>query len=137
MTILGTLTIPGSERSVAYARRFVRDMIGAGHPALDDAELCTSELVTNAVVHTSSGHGGRVTITVATGPAGGLRIGVADEGAGGRVPYVREDPLAEDGRGILIVTTLAAEWGVETGQGGTTTWFRLPAVPDCGTWEPR
>jgi anti-sigma regulatory factor (Ser/Thr protein kinase) len=132
MTILGTLTLPGSERSVAYARRFVRDMIGAGHPAVDDAELCTSELVTNAVAHTASGVGGRVSITVAAG-ADGLRIGVTDDGAQGRVPHVRREPLAEDGRGILIVTTVAAEWGVEAGENGTTTtWFRLRAVRDCG-----
>lgn len=121
LTVLGTLTLPGGERSVAYARRFVRDTIGAGHPALDDAELCTSELVTNALVHAASK---RVTVTVAR-DGGVLRISVTDDGAAGRVPYVREDPLAEDGRGMLIVSTLAMEWGAEAGEDGTTTWFRL------------
>jgi anti-sigma regulatory factor (Ser/Thr protein kinase) len=121
LTVLGTLTLPGSERSVAYARRFVRDMIGADHPALDDAELCTSELVANALTHTASK---QVTVTVAR-DAGNPRISVADDGAGGQVPYVREDPLAEDGRGMLIVAALATDWGVETGDHGTTTWFRL------------
>jgi anti-sigma regulatory factor (Ser/Thr protein kinase) len=112
MTVLGSLTVPGGERSVGYARRFVRDLLGAGHPALDDAELCTSELVTNAVVHTRSGRGGRVTVTVAAG-AGEVRVGVTDDGAGGRLPYVRREPFAEDGRGLLIVMSLAAAWGAE------------------------
>jgi anti-sigma regulatory factor (Ser/Thr protein kinase) len=124
LTVLGTLTLPGSERSVAYARRFVRDMIGADHPALDDAELCTSELVTNALAHTASKHGGQVTVTVAR-DAGMLRISVADDGAGGQVPYVREEPFAEDGRGILIVSSLATDWGAQAEEHGTTTWFRL------------
>jgi anti-sigma regulatory factor (Ser/Thr protein kinase) len=137
MTVLGSLTVPGGERSVAYARRFVRDMLGAGHPALDDAALCTSELVTNAVVHTRSGRGGRVTVTVAAG-AGGVRISVTDDGAGGRLPYVRREPFAEDGRGVLIVTALAAAWGAEQGEdGATTSWFAFPAVPDCGAWVSR
>ena len=50
---------------------------------------------------------------------------VADDGAGGEVPHVRDEPFAENGRGIVIVTALAAEWGVEAEHDGTTTWFRL------------
>lgn len=38
-------------------------------------------------------------------------------------------PLAEDGRGVLIVTVLADEWGVEKDRDGTTTWFRLGHRP--------
>ncbi|WP_433175344.1 ATP-binding protein [Actinoallomurus sp. CA-150999] len=124
MIVLGTLTLPGSERCVVHARRFVRDLMGEDHPAVDDAELCTSELVTNAVVHTTSGRGGHVTITVAR-DGDMVEICVGDDGAGGEVPYVRDEPFAEDGRGMVIVTALAAEWGVEAERGGTTTWFRL------------
>jgi hypothetical protein len=54
-----------------------------------------------------------------------LEVCVADDGAGGEVPHVRDEPFAEDGRGIVIVTALAAEWGVEAERDGTTTWFRL------------
>ncbi|MEV0405480.1 ATP-binding protein [Actinoallomurus sp. NPDC050550] len=124
MIVLGTLTLPGSERCVVHARRFVRDLMGEAHPAVDDAELCTSELVTNAVVHTKSGRGGHVTITVAR-DGDLVEICVGDDGAGGEVPHVRDEPFAEDGRGMVIVTALAAEWGVEAERGGTTTWFRL------------
>lgn len=126
MTVLGALTVPGEERSVAQARRFVRDLVGDDHPAVDDAELCTSELVTNAVVHTRSGDGGRVTVTVAQG-GGVLEICVGDDGAGGDLPHIRTEPFAEDGRGVFIVTALADEWGVQGEHDGTTTWFRLRA----------
>jgi anti-sigma regulatory factor (Ser/Thr protein kinase) len=124
-TVMGTLTLPGDERSVAAARRFVRDTIGADHPVVEDAELCMSELVTNAIVHTASGHGGLVTVTVAGEAEDVIRISVTDDGAGGAVPYLRDVPLSVSGRGILIVTTLAAEWGVEADADGTTTWARL------------
>jgi anti-sigma regulatory factor (Ser/Thr protein kinase) len=124
MIVLGTLMLPGSERCVAHARRFVRDLVGEDDPVVNDAELCTSELVTNAVVHTDSGKGGHVTITVAR-DGDVLEVCVADDGAGGDVPHVRDEPFAEGGRGIVIVTALAAEWGVEAERDGTTTWFRL------------
>lgn len=124
MIVLGTLTLPGSERCVAHARRFVRDLVGEEHPAVDDAELCASELVTNAVMHTESGNGGHVTITVAR-DGDVLEVCVADDGADGEVPHVRDEASAENGRGILIVAALAAEWGVEAERDGTTTWFRL------------
>lgn len=125
MTVLGTLRIPGTGRSVAHARRFIHDVVGADNPVVGDAELCTSEVVTNAVAHSASGHGGHVTVTVSIG-AGVLLISVVDEGAAGWLPcvHVREDPLAEDGRGLLIVAALADAWGVESDV-GTTTWFRL------------
>jgi anti-sigma regulatory factor (Ser/Thr protein kinase) len=124
LTVLGTLTLPGRERSVAHARRFVRDMLGNAHPALHDAELCTSELVTNSVTHSASQNGGRVTVTVAVG-ARLVQVSVADDGAEDPGPHVRDEPYAEDGRGLHIVAAVADEWGMETEDGGTTTWFRL------------
>lgn len=124
MIVLGTLTLPGSERCVAYARRFVRDLVGEGHPAADDAELCASELVTNAVVHTRSGEGGHVTITVAR-DGDVLEVRVADDGASGDLPHMRDEAFAESGRGIVIVAALATDWGAEAERDGTTTWFRL------------
>ncbi|MEV5747242.1 ATP-binding protein [Actinoallomurus sp. NPDC052308] len=105
-------------------RPAVRDPVGEDPPAVDDAESCASELVTNAVVHTESGRGGHVSITVAR-DGDVLEVCVADDGAGGEVPHVRDEAFAENGRGIVIVTALAAEWGVEAERDGTTTWFRL------------
>jgi anti-sigma regulatory factor (Ser/Thr protein kinase) len=128
MTVLGSLTLPGVQRSVGYARRFARDMLGEDHPALDDLRTCISECATNAIAHTASGEdGGRFTVTLAS--ADGVVHGeVIDEGATETTPYVRGvegDDRSEDGRGMLIVTALAAEWDVETVGANTRVWFRL------------
>ena len=124
MTVQSMLTLPGVERSVARARRFPGELLGAVHPRLDDIELCTSELVTNAVLHSASGKGGHVTI-VAAGDQRSVQISVIDDG-GGVVPPGRPCDLeSENGRGLVIVAELADEWGVDAAGGRTTVWFRM------------
>jgi anti-sigma regulatory factor (Ser/Thr protein kinase) len=75
MTVLGTLTLPGVERSVVYARQFVRDLLGSDHPAMYEANVAMCELFTNSLQHSRSGDGGQITIVVATG-AGFMQISV-------------------------------------------------------------
>jgi anti-sigma regulatory factor (Ser/Thr protein kinase) len=125
MTVLGSLTLPGVDRSVACARRFVGEILGCDHPRLDDALVVTSEFVTNAITHSRSGLGGLVTIAVEGVPDQSLRISVIDDGADGAKPHVRDDLDAEDGRGLLIVSGLADDWGVDAGDAATTIWARL------------
>src|SRR5258708_5401036 len=48
---------PGTPDQVAKVRRFLRSQL-AGHPALDDAILAASELASNAIAHSASGHQG-------------------------------------------------------------------------------
>src|SRR5580704_8005337 len=52
--VLGSLTIPGRPEHVREARAFVAKALGELHPALDTAVLLVSELVTNAVMHSTS-----------------------------------------------------------------------------------
>ena len=91
--VLGSLTIPGRPEHVREARAFVAKALGELHPSLDNAVLLTSELVTNAVMHSSSRcHGGTVTVLVIES-GGGVRIEVADEGSELSSPVVRGDVL--------------------------------------------
>lgn len=117
---LGVVTLPGTARAVDAARRFVRDILGAGHLAYEDAVLSVSELFTNAIEHTLSGVGGWVTVGVLAGP-GVICLHVTNDGNAGK-PCVRDDPDAEDGRGLLIVDTLASRWGVTEQDDATTVW---------------
>src|SRR6202167_95084 len=73
---------------------------------VDTAVLLTSELVTNALRHET---GGVITLTVAC-VAGELRVAVHDSPP--RVP-MRVTPRvdAEAGRGLLLVSRLATDWG--------------------------
>ncbi|GAA3217499.1 ATP-binding protein [Actinocorallia longicatena] len=115
--LIGTLTLPGVERSVAYARKFCRDMLGGGHPVLDDVQTCVSEAFTNGVVHSRSGEGGKVTVALLAGP--GLVVAeVVDDGGRG-VPCVRDEGQAESGRGLRIIDALSVRWSAGEREGHT------------------
>ncbi|MGW5214216.1 ATP-binding protein [Streptomyces sp. NPDC004051] len=98
---------------------------------LDDIRLCTSELVTNAVVHGTPA-GGRIFVRVEL-HATVLRIEVHDGGDG--TPTRRKaGGTADDGRGLLLVSAFADHWGVEERQGpGKCVWaaFHHRTVPTC------
>ncbi|WP_345663452.1 ATP-binding protein [Streptomyces venetus] len=111
-------------RAVPEARKALRDLLGqwGKHGQSDVAELLTSELVTNAIVHTD--HDAVLTATV--GPRG-LRVEVRDFVA--RRPRLRV-PVADDGtngRGLFLVQSLADSWGVRAHGVGKAVWFELGA----------
>lgn len=123
--VLGSLTIPGRPEHVREARAFVAKALGVLHPSVDDAVLLTSELVTNAVMHSSSRcQGGTVSLLITESPDG-LRIEVADQGSELSAPVVRGDIYASDGHGLFLVQNLADQWGYLRNGSGTTVWFRL------------
>lgn len=125
--VVGSLTIPGRPEHVHEARAFVAKALGELHPAEADAVLLTSELVTNAVMHSSSRlQGGSVTVLLLES-AGGLRVEVTDEGSELSAPVVRGDVYASDGHGLFLVQTLADQWGYLRDNSGTTVWFWIRA----------
>ena len=130
--------------AVAAARAEVEAAIGAWRVAVDPdvAILLTSELVTNAVTHASA-RGGRNGRAASRGGAAeavlleiaaddtGLRVAVHDGSAD--LPVVADCPAeadAETGRGLLLVTSLSAEWGFYRTPGGKAVYFTLPARGD-------
>jgi anti-sigma regulatory factor (Ser/Thr protein kinase) len=126
--ILGSLTIEGRAGEVSGARAFVTRTLAATGKGQrvdsDAATLLTSELVTNAVMHTASGSpDGSVTIVVVDVPDGVL-IEVIDDGSGG-TPVVKGDLFAASGHGLYLVQQLAAQWGYLRDPAGTTVWFHL------------
>jgi anti-sigma regulatory factor (Ser/Thr protein kinase) len=127
-TVLGSLTIPGHPEQVSVARAFVARTLSAHRPGTDadTATLLTSEIVTNAIVHTKSGvEGGTVTIVVRGIPRGVL-VEIIDSGSAGS-PVVKGDLYATDGHGLFLVQNLAAQWGYLREPAGTTVWFHLAA----------
>lgn len=85
--------------------------------------LLVSELATNAIAHSESGRGGSFTVTVIH-RAGDVRVEVADQGGtwapGG-------SGRSENGRGLLVVFTLARACGTTGDDSGRVTCFEL----DC------
>jgi anti-sigma regulatory factor (Ser/Thr protein kinase) len=123
-TVIGSLAIAGRPECVGAARSFVAGALGAD-PATDIAVLLTSEIVTNAVLHSNSRRaGGTVTITV-VGIGGGVRVEVADEGSDLSIPEVKGYGCVSGGHGLFLVQTLADQWGYVRDDSGTTVWFWL------------
>ncbi|AIR96136.1 SpoIIE family protein phosphatase [Streptomyces glaucescens] len=128
---------PGPE-SVARARRFVRAALGDAAPELaadllDTAELLTSELVTNAVLHA------RTDIDVSARAADGrVRVTVRDHRPSRLLVPQDCPPYAGTGQGLALVDRLASRHGVETGDTAKTVWFELWPVPapHPTAWEP-
>ena len=99
--------------------------IGLPASAKDDARLVLSELLTNAVEHATPLPDGRLVVTWARlGKA--LTLSVRD-GGGPNVPRALDPPpLANAGRGLGIVATLAEARWVEGDRYGRTVHALVP-----------
>ena len=112
---------------VAEARGHVRAAICAWEVPVDlsVAVLLTSELVTNAIRHEP----GETVILVITCSRDQLRVDVHDTSR--FLPVLVDAPAdAETGRGLMLVATLSAEWGVYRTPAGKAVYFTLGFEPD-------
>ncbi|MFB6980367.1 ATP-binding protein [Streptomyces scopuliridis] len=127
-------TLPSRRDSVARARHWLRDELQRWrlHTDLCDvAVLVISELFTNAVLHTASA---LISCEVRL-LAEHVRLDVHDQGARDGAPSPRSpDSRAENGRGLLLVESLAEAWGVGSREGGMghTVWAMLPLSHGSG-----
>ncbi len=86
----------------------------------DTVELLASELVTNALVHGA----GTIWLRLIRGRM--LLCEVGDDGP--ELPYLCEaDDTDESGRGLQLVSCLAAAWGSYRTETGKVVWFEYPA----------
>ncbi|XUL91674.1 SpoIIE family protein phosphatase [Streptomyces galilaeus] len=116
-----TMELPARAPAVAEGRSFVLKTLTAWdctHRA-HDARLLVSEVLTNAVQHAE---GPLVLHLRRTGTD--LAVEISD-----RSPHLPQPRLAaedeESGRGLILVDTLADNWGVRPTDQGKTTWFTL------------
>ncbi len=128
------LTLPGQydgqHDQARAARVFTRATLRDRHPCAAVAVLLVSELVTNSMLHSNSQRpGGTITITV-TGTPDSARVEVRDAG-GTSVPVLKgtDGTLAEGGRGLRLVSDLAARWAYRREPDGLVTWFEIRAEP--------
>jgi two-component sensor histidine kinase len=109
-------------QSSGIARTFVRHhLISLGYPELvENACIIVAELVTNAIQETP----GREVWTYLSPNDGRPLLEVWDSSL--RPPSLQpEDPLAEAGRGLLIVRALSAECGYRILANGKAIWALL------------
>jgi anti-sigma regulatory factor (Ser/Thr protein kinase) len=121
--------------AAGMARSVVEDAIRTWRIPVDPdvAVLLTSELVTNAVTHGTPSAGTFVLLTIAC-DAACLRVDVHD--GSGDLPVPDTDLIeeasaeAETGRGLLLVTSLSAEWGFYRTPAGKAVYFTLELQRD-------
>jgi anti-sigma regulatory factor (Ser/Thr protein kinase) len=120
--------LTGGPLAVAEARRQVRAAICAWDLPVDQdvAVLLTSELVTNAIKYEVTG----IVVLTVSWSCGQLRVDVHDTSRA--LPTLLDAPVdAEAGRGLLLVTTLSAEWGFYRTLAGKAVYFTLAFEPDA------
>jgi anti-sigma regulatory factor (Ser/Thr protein kinase) len=121
--------LPPVARSVVEARRHVRATLAEWKldSISDAAQLLTSEVVTNSLLHARSS----IRLTIEHTDSG-VRIAVTD--ASTVVPTMRpRSASATTGRGLLLLSRLADEWDAEVSDGGKTVWFALSS--DRDPWQ--
>ncbi|MEE1771707.1 ATP-binding protein [Streptomyces sp. JV185] len=88
---------------------------------MDALELITGELAANALEHSAS----RSITVVLSRAARAALVGVVDEGQGSATAAGAPPPDQEDGRGLLIIDTLATAWGQRRVRGGLLVWAEV------------
>jgi anti-sigma regulatory factor (Ser/Thr protein kinase) len=113
-----------SSQTVGQARRAVGQFCRSGdHGSLaDDAELLTSELMTNACRYAN----GLITVLALSNVASVVVTVTDDHIAGGALRPADQDPGQESGRGLVLVDAIAGAWGTTAHTSGKSVWFRLP-----------
>jgi anti-sigma regulatory factor (Ser/Thr protein kinase) len=127
--MMGTaLVVPHDASSAAVVRHWLVGQLApvTGDPVvLADASLLVSELVGNAVRHARPLPGGGVEAEWEM-QDDTIMLRVSD---GGAVTTPQPRTVAADspdGRGLAIVSTVAATWGVQRAAGRTSVWAALP-----------
>ncbi len=116
-----TIELKAGLASCLVARRFVVETLrDATDDLRSEAELLTSEVVSNALLHTT----GSVVVEVQANE-GAYRISVSDDSPN---PPSQKGYQSDDatGRGIELVNVLAAAWGWYPCDVGKVVWFDLP-----------
>ena len=116
--------LPANRRAPRIARRFVGATLGGWQLAslLDDAQLITSELVMNAVMHAPATDRYELQLSRRND---GVRLAVVDGSSTPPMIRALDDDQQAGGRGLRIIEALAARWGHEEHDGGKRVWVDL------------
>jgi len=121
--------LPHAPSSVVAARWHITSQLreaGVVSPAIGDATLVVSELLTNAILHARPLPGAQVLVAWALRERS-LEVAVSDGGSMTRPRTAQPSLSSIGGRGLAIVEYLSSRWGVLASDFGLTVWAVLPA----------
>lgn len=123
---MASLLVPHEPPSAARVRRALTEDLqdhDVDQSSIDAAVLVTSEILGNAIRHTTPGESGlRVSWQL---EADAVRVEVADGST--ETPAPQPPQLtAPGGRGLTIVNALTYEWGFDRIGSGKRVWARVP-----------
>jgi serine/threonine-protein kinase RsbW len=129
---------PGEPCQVGDARRWAAALLSQAGADADIAELLTSELFTNAILHTRSG-APRGTVTVIVTAAGAVHVHDLGPGGPGPCPgpdgWVPGEGREDFGNGLPLVTELSGELVHGPAAACPMAWPGDPARErGCCTW---
>ncbi len=117
-------TLDAVALSAQAARRFVAAICADAHmpqQTTETALLLVSEIVTNALSYGD----GQPVIDVDVDPDR-MRVSVTDDAEGTPSVQRQDNGLAEHGRGLFLVESLASRWGINRRvPTGKSVWFEL------------
>ena len=121
------LELPARPEYLPEVRRALEDL-ELSRAFLEDAQLLTTELVSNSMRHAGLGPDDVIVVTVTCSP-GILRVTVQDEGTQDIPEHIlagsiRPSPTGRSGWGLFLVDKLATRWGTKVG-GRVGFWFEL------------
>ncbi|WP_053699913.1 ATP-binding protein [Streptomyces sp. NRRL F-5755] len=117
------MRLPTGPRAPRLARESVSAVLDPHRYALGDGRTCLSEVVANAVRHSTAPDLPLMLIGEADGS---LFAAVKDTARTvPMTPATADGPLAEDGRGLEVLGALADGWGFDRTRSGKWVWFRV------------
>ncbi len=118
-----TRIFDGSPEEIHNVRAFVAQLVD-GCPVADDVVLLSSELATNAVLHSASGADGTFCVSVLA-ESEQVRVEVHDLGSDTTPSVRRSRQPSESGVGLSLVEMIAGRWGFHGGEHGRVVWFEM------------
>lgn len=124
---VGMLLVRHDPSSAALVRREIAADLSTRDitpDSVDDVVLVASELVGNAVVHSSADNDGN--LDVAWELEDDIVLVRVNDSGGGQPELRSVGEDATSGRGLAIVAALSSDWGVRRAGRGKQVWARVP-----------
>lgn len=119
--------LPAEPQAAPMGRRWLRAVLEdwtVPWETVDDAVLCLSEVVTNAVIHA-----GTPSLVTAEMDERRLVVSVTDAGRRGSARPVPSSSDDVRGRGLAVVAAVSTAWNSEARADGSIVWFQLDLPP--------